>query len=293
MVILMSKLNPFNKLFYAIFSLLFIVVFDNPIMILIYSLISIIYLLKILKTNYLKYMRTFFLISFVFSLAYILNNHFGITPLVLSPFGNYITLEALVYGISLGFRLFNFLNCLLIIKRTIFIDDISYIFGSISPKSALFLSVFHRLGEEYIERLKKSNRQSKAIGKERKKIFFRNFSISITWIYEKTVEKFRKMRMKGFSLMNRTYYKRNKFSDLDRGYLIINVIFIITIILGKYKGILYFSYNPELIYRKIDVYSFMIYFIFIVFLTIPLLIEVLYKLLIKTSIKRSFNEKRV
>ena len=123
------------------------------------------------------------------SAVYSYYNHFGVTNLRQNFIGNNITLEAVVYGIEIGITaasVIMMLSCLFAVFSS---DKVVYLFGRVSPKLSLFLSIILRT----VPRVKKKSRTvdtaQKGIGMSPSQgVFFRRIvnafrivSVAITW----------------------------------------------------------------------------------------------------------------
>ena len=81
----------------------------------------------------------------VFALCYAGSHHFGVTVLRQNFIGNSMTAESLVYGLVLGVRaacVCMWCSCLF---RVVSSDKVVYLFGRVSPRLALFLTILLRL----------------------------------------------------------------------------------------------------------------------------------------------------
>ncbi len=72
-------------------------------------------------------------------------NHFGVTDLATDFIGNEITLESIVYGLVLGTTAAAFLMMFSCFLAVFSVDKIVYLFGKISPRLSLMLSVALRM----------------------------------------------------------------------------------------------------------------------------------------------------
>lgn len=83
--------------------------------------------------------------ALIYSGWYSYYNHFGVTNLRQNFIGNEITLEALLYGLQIGFTAITvimFFSCVFAVFSS---DKIVYLFGRVSPKLSLFLSIILRM----------------------------------------------------------------------------------------------------------------------------------------------------
>ena len=86
------------------------------------------------------------LIPFIvlYSLIYSSYNHFGVINIRQNFIGNEITLESVIYGLVIGViaaSVIMYMSCVFAVFSS---DKVVYLFGKISPKLSLFLSIVLR-----------------------------------------------------------------------------------------------------------------------------------------------------
>ena len=130
----------------------------------------------------------------VFALCYAGNHHFGVTVLRQNFIGNNMTAESLVYGLVLGVRaacVCMWCSCLF---RVVSSDKVVYLFGRVSPRLALFLTILLRLIPRLNREAVRIDLAQKGIGRgsnqgnvwERLVHCLRIFSMLITWRWRRT-----------------------------------------------------------------------------------------------------------
>ena len=80
----------------------------------------------------------------VFGLYYSSYHHFGVTVLRQNFIGNNLTVESFVYGLVKGLRFAILCMWLEVIFRVVTSDKVGYLFGRISPRLSLFLTILLR-----------------------------------------------------------------------------------------------------------------------------------------------------
>ena len=90
-----------------------------------------------------------------FALYYSSYHHFGVTVLRQNFIGNNMTLEALVYGFVLGLSMTGVMIWFSCVHSVFTTDKVVYLFGRISPRLSLFLTILLRL----VPRIKKEARR--------------------------------------------------------------------------------------------------------------------------------------
>ena len=143
--------------------------------------------------------------------------------------GNHITLEAVAYGLQTGVSaaaVVMLVSCLFVIFSA---DKVVYLFGRISPKLSLFLSIILRC----LPRLAKQagrvdgaragvgrGRRQGALWETRSKLPCRMVSVLIPWLRESIVESAQSMKSRGYSLKGRTAFSIYRFDNRDRSYVV-------------------------------------------------------------------------
>ena len=86
-----------------------------------------------------------------FALYYSSYHHFGVTVLQQNWIGNNMTMESLVYGFVLGFVVAGVMIWFSCVYSVFTTDKVVYLFGKVSPRLSLFLSILLRM----VPRIKK------------------------------------------------------------------------------------------------------------------------------------------
>ena len=79
-----------------------------------------------------------------FALYYSSYHHFGVTVLRQNFIGNNLTVESFVYGLVIGLRFATLCMWLEAIFRVVTSDKVVYLFGRVSPRLSLFLTILLR-----------------------------------------------------------------------------------------------------------------------------------------------------
>ena len=128
----------------------------------------------------------------VFALCYAGSHHFGVTVLRQNFIGNNMTAESLVYGLVLGVRAACVCMWCSALFRVVSSDKIVYLFGRVSPRLALFLTILLRLIPRLNREAVRIDLAQKGIGRgsnqgnvwERLVHCLRIFSMLITWLIQ-------------------------------------------------------------------------------------------------------------
>ena len=92
----------------------------------------------------------------VFALYYSSYHHFGVTVLRQNFIGNNLTVESFVYGLVIGLRFATLCMWLEAMFRVVSSDKVVYLFGRVSPRLSLFLTILLR----FIPRVGREARKS-------------------------------------------------------------------------------------------------------------------------------------
>ena len=94
-------------------------------------------------------------------------NHYGVTMLYyIESSGNWVTLEALVYGVVLGTVMFVVIQWFSCYNQVMTSDKFVYLFGRIIPALSLVLSMALRFVPEFLHQLKVIRNGQKGMGRD-------------------------------------------------------------------------------------------------------------------------------
>lgn len=195
----------------------------------------------------------------LFTLYYSSYHHFGVTVLKQNFVGNNMTLEALVYGGVVGIAAAGvciWMSCVYSVFST---DKMVYLFGRISPRLSLFLTILLRLAPRIQKEARKINMAQQAIGRGTKqgtlwrriRNVVRITSMLITWTIEAIATASDSMRSRGSNLRGRTAFSIYRFDNRDRAY-VIGMFFCMTLtvmaVLLKFTDM---TYDPRIIWKEV------------------------------------------
>ena len=164
----------------------------------------------------------------VFALCYAGNHHFGVTVLRQNFIGNSMTAESLVYGLVLGVRAACVCMWCSALFRVVSSDKVVYLFGRVSPRLALFLTILLRLIPRLNREAGRIDLAQKGIGRgsdqgnvwERLVHCLRIFSMLITWLIQALALEADSMKSRGSALRGRTAFSIYRFDNRDRAFVI-------------------------------------------------------------------------
>lgn len=195
-----------------------------------------------------------------FALYYSSYHHFGVTVLKQNFIGNNLTVESFVYGMVTGLRaaaVCMWLSCLF---RVVSSDKVLYLFGRVSPRLSLFLTILLRFIPRIGREARKINLAQKGIGRgsNQGNVFrrlvncLRIFSMLITWMISALALESDSMRSRGSLLRGRTAFSIYRFDNRDRAFVIALFSCITLTAMGVILGASKMWYNPRIIWRPLN-----------------------------------------
>ncbi len=201
-----------------------------------------------------KFLLPGMLVVAIVNLAF---NHYGVTPLLYLENGNAVTLEAILYGLSLAVVLGVSLTWFSTYNLVMTSDKFIYLFGKIIPASSLILSMVFRFVPKFQSQLQLVRQGQKSIGRDMEngrlwqkiKYALTTFSIMITWSLENAIDTADSMKARGYGLKGRTAFAPYRFDARDVVLLIWLGVTGSIFLLCWASGALYTSYNPQVIIK--------------------------------------------
>ncbi len=220
--------------------------------------------------------------SFLYALVYAYFTHFGVTNLAVNVIGNQITLEALVTGFVIGLKGGEVLMWLSCVNRIITKEKVLYLFGRVSPKLSLLLSILFRQWPEIKSRAKTINCAQTGIGKgagqghigKRIKNGVRILSILLTWIMERAADASLSMKSRGFTKKGRTAFEIYRFDHRDRGVVLTLFSLIALLVMGILLDQTKIRYHPMIEMNRVTTLSGVFYVGYTLFLLFPCLLQI-------------------
>lgn len=195
-----------------------------------------------------------------FALYYSSYHHFGVTVLKQNFIGNNLTVESFVYGLVIGLRFATLCMWLEAIFRVVTSDKVVYLFGRVSPRLSLFLTILLRFIPRVGREARKINLAQKGIGRgsnqgnvvQRFINCLRIFSMLITWMISALALESDSMRSRGSLLRGRTAFSIYRFDNRDRAFVIALFSCITLTAMGVILGASKMWYNPRIIWRPLN-----------------------------------------
>lgn len=219
----------------------------------------------------------------LFALFYSGYNHFGVTNLAVNFVGNMITLESLVTGLVIGVTIASVLMWFSCMNAVVSSDKVVYLFGRISPRLSLFLSILLRMVPRIKERAHKINVAQRAIGRgtgqgnffRRIRNFLRIASIVVTWTMENMIETSDSMKCRGYTLKGRSAFSIYRFDYRDRGFVLAIFWCIAVLLMGVLLDQTRIMYDPEIILNRVTPLSWIFYSAYAFLCLLPMLLQMI------------------
>lgn len=202
-----------------------------------------------------------------FGLYYAGYHHFGVTVLGTNFIGNSITLESLLWGLSLGATAACFLMWMECVLSVFTADKVVYLLGRVSPRMALYLALTLRM-------LPRIHGQARRLRIARCGVgmgpgqgnFFRRLangmkvlSMVITWTLDSLMGVAASMKSRGCGLRGRTAFSIYRFDYRDRSVVLGLSACISLVLMGHLLGQTAIVYDPRVVYTPVTAASYLFY----------------------------------
>ena len=273
--------HPAINLFYFVSTIAAAILFKQPVFLLISYLSAFAYSVKRNGKRAVIFNLCLIPLIVIFAMYYSSYNHFGVTVMRQNFIGNNMTVESLLYGVTLGMivaTVFMWLSCVFSVFTA---DKVVYLFGRVSPKLSLFLSIILRTVPRLKAQAKKISTARRAVGRgvNQGNVFQRIvnavciFSMLLTWLLESFTTSSDSMRSRGYALKGRTAFSIYRFDNRDRS-LVISLFACLTVaLMGNLLGQTVIWYDPKIVMNPITPISFVFYMGFAVLCLLPLIME--------------------
>lgn len=208
--------------------------------------------------------------------------HEGATILYYLPGGNPLTLESIIYGISVALMIFSVICWFSCYNEIMTSDKFIYLFGKIIPSLSLVLSMTLRFVPRFTEEFKVIKNTQKCLGKDissgsiikRTKNLISILSIMITWALENAIDTADSMHSRGYGNPNRTSFSIYTFNKKNTISLLYIFILGIYVLVGGFMGGFDFVYFPSIKMTNISFYSISCYIAYTLLCIYPITINI-------------------
>ena len=273
-----EDINPIAITIYYLMVIGIVMFFANPIIFLI-SLFGA--LCFYLTRNGTKNGSTHFYSWITFLILILINplvSHNGVTVLFVMN-NNPVTFEAIVYGVCAAIMIVAVLYWCYSFSQIMTSDKLLYIFGALSPKLALMISMALRYVPLFNSQSKKVNQAQKALGLYKEdnivdnfKGGLRVFSIMTTWALENGIITADSMAYRGYGRGRRTHFSEYRFKIGDVVFLIVSVLLCVIAVCGIVN--VEFVCYPAIMIPKISLENMIGYISYGLLIFLPTIIQV-------------------
>lgn len=222
----------------------------------------------------------YFLLLLMVSLVNPMFSHNGKTPLFFLN-GNPVTLEAVLYGVSIGVSVIGMMYICKCLSYVMSEDKIYFLIGRASPTFALMLSMTLRFVPLFKERFKKTSDAQKTLGiyssdskTDRLRLAVSTFTGVVSQSLERSVEVSSSMKARGYASGKRTFYARFVFSPSDTILLVTVCVLALPLVALMLCGVLQFDFYPEITHLRFDAVRIYAYTSAALFGLLPSLLEI-------------------
>jgi len=277
-----SRLHPLVNFIYLAAVVAITIISNNPIMLLIAFVTSLIYSIMLCGSVSVKRNMLIFIPILVFMvMIQPLFSHNGITVLFYIN-NNAVTLEMVLYGLAMSVLLISTIQWFTCYNSLITSDKFLYLFGRMIPSLALVISMVLRMIPLLRHRFTQIDEAQVAMGKKRKgmglynraHIFIKEISILIAWSLESSIDTADSMEARGYGLKGRTSFHMFKIKKLDCVWLLA-ILWITSIcIYGIVQNSIEIYYFPSFKMQKVTVTSYLTFVSFTILAMSPIIYDI-------------------
>lgn len=205
-------------------------------------------------------------------------SHDGVTVLFFAG-NNPVTLEAFIYGVCAALMIISVIYWFRSFSSIMTSDKLLYLFGALSPKLALVLSMSLRYLPLFRRQAQKIGATQKALGLYKEdnviddsKGKIRIFSIMLTWALENGIITADSMTARGYGIGRRSHFSLFRFTRQDVFLLATStVLFAVTVLCLKDTT---FTYYPAISAPPLSAEAAVGYIAYGILILLPALIEI-------------------
>lgn len=273
--------HPAINFIYFTAAIGFCIWFDHPVFAAISWICAFVYSVGLNGKKALAFDLCLIPLMLIFTWWYSYYNHFGMTVIGENFTGNHITLESVLCGLDISVRAaaaVMFFSCVLAVVSS---DKIVYLFGRISPRLSLFLSILLRTAPRLRQYARRVSLAQAGIGRgpsqgsmpARLINSLRIVSILVTWLTENFIESAMSMKCRGYSLRGRTAFSIYRFDNRDRCFVVTVFLLMTVIMAGRALDQTEVYFDPSIIMTPVTILSPVFYAAYGFFLLLPFILQ--------------------
>lgn len=271
-----KSVHPVSAFIFFVFAFFFCLAAEHPMTLAVSFVCGTVYDLKLQKKKTLSFLFKFILpLMLLVTLFNGLFSYYGATVLFTINSENYFTREPLIYGFVSAVRISAMLLWLDCFNEVVSNDKFIFLFGGISPRLALIISMVLRFIPLIRTQSAEISKAEKGIGNSVSSSRFtdkirkasRRLSILVFRTLEKGIDTSDSMRARGYGLHGRTSYNSYVYSKKDLAITFFSIGAIILTFLSDEKFSA--SYNPIVDIYVPDMVSVFLIIFFAAILLMP------------------------
>ena len=285
--------NPISVFIYFMTVTVTAMICYNPVLILLSFFGSISFYITLNKAQKGKTHVLLFALILVSAAINPIFNHNGATVLFIMN-NNPVTLEAFIYGVFLGIMIAYVMYWFAVFSQIMTSDKLLYLFGRISPKTALLLSMTLRYIPLFSLQIKKVSASQKTLGvytdesiPDKLRGGIRVFSVMVTWALENGIITADSMTARGYGIGKRTHFSPYRFKVRDFVLSAVSLTLFTVSCVAVASGTTAFSFYPYMSQIPLSAFAFLSYFCYGIAVFIPTFIE------IKEVIRWKYSESKI
>ena len=228
----------------------------------------------------LKRLLFFFALPFLGAIINPIFNQKGATPLFFVN-NSAITMESVIYGIISGIMIAAVLVWFATFSEIMTTDRLLYVFGGLSPKLALILSMTLRYIPLFRRQINKTNSAQRALGlymddtvPDKVRGGLRIFSIMVTWALENGVITADSMTARGYGIGRRSRFAVFRWQSRDILLAAISGTLFGAVLCGIGFDLVSFDYFPVITKIPFDGLSAAVYVFYGILAAVPVIIQI-------------------
>lgn len=237
----------------------------QPVFLALSLLCALLRLLRLRGRRGLRAAAVLLALALLYALWYGLYHHFGLTVLWQNAIGNSVTLEALACGLHRGLTAAALLLWLLCLHDLSSSDRVVWLFGRLSPRLSLFLSILLATLPRLRDRARRlrvarrclRGRPGSLLSRCRETLAC--WAALLSWLAEDFIARADAMRARGYTLPGRSAFSLYRFTDRDRCLLLALWACICVLLWGHLLGQTALCFDPQIVYLPITPLSALFY----------------------------------
>ena len=282
-----AKYHPIVNIAYFFGAIGLSMFISHPLFSFVSLCLSLIYFLVLYKKKS-KGVLFWYALSFVLVVLFNgIMNTTGNTVLFIWLKNRPVTFESIFYGVVVGMNFVSVMLWFSCYNIIVTADKFTYLFGKFSPSITLILTMILRLIPELIKKTENIINVRRSIGRglsnqsfnSKLKNGLETLSILTSCALEDAIVRADSMRSRGYVDNKRTSYQIYTINVCDILVCVVLIITSMIVIATIIMGLTSMKYISVIIYPKISAFTYLGVMSYILFLSVPLIIEVKEKLL--------------